>query len=142
MNKDVPDNQLKLLKVTIVAALTSGAIITIAAAALQVDALRYLLLAGGAALIASPFLGIPDRIVKYVASKRGSTYVGFFLYFLPITFTLTTFLLGAYLWLGLSSGILEPSDYLIPVISVVAAILINIGVLVYNLVEMNRADDK
>lgn len=136
MNEVVSDRRLRLLKGTLVAALISGGGLAISAAALQVDALRYLLVAVGAALIASPFLGVPKRMVAYTAARRGSSYAGFFILFLPIAFILTTLILGAFLWLGLSAGILELEDYVIPVIGVVSSVLINFGILVYNLLNI------
>ena len=136
MNQAISDKRLRLLERTFAAALASSGIMTISAAALQVDALRYVMMAVGVALMASPFFGVPKRIVNYVAARRGSSYVGFFVIFLPIALVLTTFLLGAFLWLGTSSGILDAEDYFIPIAGVIIAILINIAILVYNVVEI------
>jgi len=136
MNQAISDKRLRLLEGTFIAALVTGGIMTIAAAALQVDALRYLLVAVGAALIAGAFLRVPKRIVYYIATRRGSSYAGFFVIFLPIALMLTTFILGAFLWLGISSGILATEDYIIPIMGVIIASLINITILIYNIVEI------
>ena len=136
MNQAISDKRLRLLEGTFVATLLSGGILTLSAAALQVGALRYLLAAVGAALIAGAFLGVPKRFVSYIAARRGSSYVGFFVIFLPIALLVTTSLLGAFLWLGTSSGILATEDYFIPIMGVIVSVLINIAILIYNVVEI------
>jgi len=136
MNQANSDKRLRLLEGTFIAALVSGGVLILSAAALQVDALIYLLAAVGAALIAGAFLGVPKRFVSYIAARRGSAYVGFFVIFLPIALVLTTSLLGAFLWLGTSSGILATEDYFVPIMGVLIAILINITILIYNAVEI------
>ncbi|MFQ5942337.1 MAG: hypothetical protein ACE5JF_02165 [Anaerolineales bacterium] len=138
MNNAISDNRLKLLERTLMAALISSGIVAISAAVLQVDALIYMLLAIGAALIGSAFVGVPKRFVKFVAARRGPSYVGFFLIFLPIAIMLVAIMLGALLWLGISSGILELADYFIPVIGLLITILINIAILIYNVIEIRR----
>ena len=136
MNQAISDKRLRRLEGTFIAALVSSGIMTISAAALQVDVLRYLLAAVGAALIAGAFLGVPKRFANYISARRGSSYIGFFVVFLPIALMLSTLLLGAFLWLGTSSGILDAENYFIPIAGVIISVLINIAILIYNLVEI------
>ncbi len=136
MNEAISDKRLKLLEGTFIAALISGGIVSISAALLQVDAMTYLLLAIGSAMIAGPFLGVPKRFVNFIAARRGPSYVGITVVLLPVAIMLAASLLGAFLWLGISSGILDIQDYLIPLIGVILGILINIAILIYNVVEI------
>ena len=140
MNETISGRRLKLLEGTFIATLISGGIVSISAAILQVDAMTYLLLAVGAAMIAGPFLGVPKRFVNFIAARRGSSYVGFSVVFLPAALIFAAFVLGAFLWLGISSGILDTEDYFIPIFGVIIAILINIAILVYNVVEIRGID--
>lgn len=136
MNEAISDRRPRLLEKTFLAALISGGIVTISAALLQIDALRYLLLAIGVALIAGSFLGVPKRFVIFVTARRGPSYVGFILVFVPIAIMISALLLGAFLWVGISSGILDSDEYFIPILGLIIAILINIAILVYNLLEI------
>jgi len=83
MNDALLDKRLRLLEGTYIAALVSSGIFFISSQLPPLDAQGYMFLLFGAALIASPLIGLHKRIVKYTAARRGSSYIGLALFVLP-----------------------------------------------------------
>ncbi len=140
MTDVVSDGRLKLLQVTLTAGFVSMGAFMVSAAFLQDDALLYLLLALAVASFASPFLGLQKRLVNYVAARRGTTYVTFGILLLPVGLIANSAFVAYFLWLGVSSGILDIEGYFIPITGLIIAILINTAILVYNVVKIRGID--
>jgi len=132
------DKRLRMMEGTYAAALVSFGVSAIIGGFVQLDALRYLFLVLGTALVASPAVGLHKRVVSYVAARTRPSYIAVALFALPAALVVPPLILAFFLWFGVQSGILSLQEELPPLVGAVVMILINLGVLIYNLVESRR----
>jgi hypothetical protein len=138
MTQTATDGKLRLLEITYIAALISLGILLISTAFQEVDALRYVLLLLGVASVASPAVGLHKRIAGFVAARRGPSYITLALFTMPAGLIVLPLILVYFLWLGVDSGITSREEELLPFMGAIIVILMNLGVLVYNIVEFRQ----
>lgn len=135
MSHTPPEDKLRLLGITYLSALISLGILLISTGFQEVDALRYVFLLLGVALVASPALGLHKRIVSFIADRRGPSYFTAALFTVPAGLVVLPLFLAYFLWLGVDSGISSPEEDFLTFLAVTIVILVNLGVLIYNIVE-------
>ena len=138
MSDTILEKRLRMLEVTYASALISFGVFTISAGSLQLDIFRYLFMVLGLVVMATPVLGLHRRIVKFVAARTGPSYITLGLFALPAGLVVPPLVLAFFLRLGVQSGITTPQENLLPFIGAAVMILINLGVLIYNVVESRR----
>jgi hypothetical protein len=138
MTQTAQEGKLRLLEITYFTALISIGILSLSAGFQELDALRYVFLVLGVTLLVSPVVGLHKRIVGFIAARRGSSYITLALFSLPVGLVAASLVLAFFTGLGVDSGITSREEVLVSFMGTVIVILINVGVLVYNILESRQ----
>lgn len=117
---------------SIMAGLLTIALLAVAVTFIVDGALRAITILAAAAAIIAALRGLPDALIEIAGRKRGSTYFQTFSYIVPVASFILTVYLGWLFWRIQASELLGGISIELILLVIVAAALINLGVIMIN----------
>ena len=89
-----------------------------------------------ALIFAAGFSGLPDKIIGFVARRRGELYMRVFALLMPLLSTAVSLVMPYFLWVILRAGIPLLWNQMVPILIFLFAALISLGVFFSNTFEL------